>query len=191
MKVDERRMTEGRTARSARPATAAALAALLTAGLAFAACGGPEATEGPRDAPATAEAEQDARQATGDPDARQAPDAPDLVPIRVGGVAIRVAVADDPETRERGLMFRDSLPDDEGMLFVYPTERTLTFWMVNTPLALDIAFADRRGRIVDIQQMEPFDEETTRSRRPAMYALEMRQGWFEDHGVGVGDRIEF
>lgn len=113
------------------------------------------------------------------------------VRIRVGGVEVDVEVADQPEQRQEGLMHRDSLPDDRGMLFVYPDERTLSFWMRNTRIPLDIAFLDRRGRIVDVQQMEPFEEEMTTSRRPAMYALEMRRGWFEDHGVGVGDQVEF
>ncbi len=113
------------------------------------------------------------------------------VRIRVRGVEVDVEVADRPEQRQEGLMHRDSLPENRGMLFVYPDERTLTFWMRNTRIPLDIAFIDRRGRIVDVQQMEPFDEELTSSRRPAMYALEMRLGWFEDHGIGVGDQVEF
>lgn len=111
--------------------------------------------------------------------------------IVVGDVELWVEVADDPEEREEGLMFRESLADDEGMLFVYGTQHTLSFWMKNTPLALDIAFIDASGRIVDIQQMEPFTERTHMSAQPAMYALEMRKGWFADHGVEVGDRVEF
>lgn len=111
--------------------------------------------------------------------------------IRVAGVPVTVEIADDAETRRRGLMHRDSLPEDHGMLFVYSGEDRLSFWMLNTRMALDIAFLDRTGRIVDIQQMEPMSDETHTSREPAMYALEMRRGWFEDHGVTVGDRVEF
>ncbi len=113
------------------------------------------------------------------------------VTIRVAGIDVLVEVADEPVERERGLMFRDSIPENEGMLFVYPQEQTLSFWMKNTPLPLDIAFVDAGGRIVDIQQMEPLTEQTYLSRRPAMYALEMRLGWFGDNEVDVGARVEF
>lgn len=111
--------------------------------------------------------------------------------IRVAGISVTVEIADDAASRERGLMFRESLPPDHGMLFVYETERVLQFWMRNTRLPLDIGFLDRSGRIVDIQQMEPMLEKTHSSRAPAMYALEMAQGWFEEHGVKVGDQVEF
>jgi uncharacterized membrane protein (UPF0127 family) len=113
------------------------------------------------------------------------------VVIRVAGMEVLAEVADEPAERERGLMFRDSLPENEGMLFVYPQEQTLSFWMKNTPLPLDIAFIDAGGRIVDIQQMEPLTEQTYLSRRPAMYALEMRLGWFGDYEVDVGAQVEF
>ena len=151
------------------------------------ACGAAEPGDAAR--AAAAEVEQDA----GTQQAAPAPEAmrEHTARIRVGGIEISVEIADDPAERERGLMFRDSLSDEEGMLFVYGTEQTLSFWMKNTPLALDIAFIDATGLIVDIQQMEPFTEETHLSERPAMYALEMRQGWFADHGVAVGATVEF
>lgn len=111
--------------------------------------------------------------------------------LRVGGVRVRAEVADREAERRRGLMGRDSLPEDHGMLFVYPEQRILSFWMRNTRIPLDIAFIDQRGTIVDVQTMAPHTEEMHRSREPAMYALEMEAGWFEEHGVGVGDRVEF
>ncbi|MFQ5679558.1 MAG: DUF192 domain-containing protein [Gemmatimonadota bacterium] len=111
--------------------------------------------------------------------------------IRVAGIPVTAEIADDQASRERGLMFRESLPPDHGMLFVYESERVLGFWMKNTHIPLDIAFIDRTGRIVDIQQMEAMTETTHSSRAPAMYALEMALGWFAEHGVGVGDRVEF
>jgi hypothetical protein len=129
-------------------------------------------------------------QETGGGDQAEAPG--ELVPIRVGGIEIQVEIADSEAERSRGLMFRESLPENQGMLFVYDTQReTLGFWMRNTLIPLDIAYADREGRIVDIRQMEPRDERTVSSAAPAMYALEMNQGWFEKNGVRVGDRIEF
>lgn len=111
--------------------------------------------------------------------------------IRVGGFPVSVEIADDPQSRSQGLMHRDSLPEDHGMLFVYPQEQTLSFWMRNTRIPLDIAFIDGNGVILEVQQMEPHDDASHQSGQPAMYALELRMGWFEDHGVGPGDRVEF
>ena len=88
-------------------------------------------------------------------------------------------------------MNRDSLPEDHGMLFVYPEEQILSFWMRNTRIPLDIAFIDRNGFILEIQQMQPHDDKSHASKQPAMYALEVRLGWFEDHEVEPGDRVEF
>lgn len=111
--------------------------------------------------------------------------------LDVGGVSVTAEIADTPALRERGLMERDSLPENHGMLFVYPEERDLSFWMRNTPLALDIAFIDRGGTIVNIETMRPNDDANTVSTRPAMYALEMEAGWFEANGVEPGARVGF
>jgi len=113
------------------------------------------------------------------------------VPIKVGGVEALVEIADDEAERSKGLMFRESLPENEGMLFVYEAARSLGFWMRNTLIPLDIAYIDDQGRIIDIQQMEPRDETTHWSKGDAMYALEMNVGWFEAHHVVVGDLVEF
>lgn len=135
--------------------------------------------------------EAGARQETAAAGPRRSPAGLPETTIRVAGIPVTVEVADTEEARQRGLMNRESLPEDRGMLFVYPEERRLSFWMRNTAIALDIAFIDRSGRIVDIQEMEPYDEETIASREPAMYALEMNRGWFEAHGVTPGDAVEF
>jgi uncharacterized membrane protein (UPF0127 family) len=121
---------------------------------------------------------------------------PDGTPIRVervtvGGVPISVEIADTRGLRERGLMNRDSLPADYGMLFVYPDEMIRSFWMRNTRIPLDIAFIDRNGSIINIEQMQAQTDDNTLSAGPAMYALEMNLGWFEAHDVGPGDRLEF
>lgn len=113
------------------------------------------------------------------------------VEVRVGGVPITVEIADTPALRERGLMNRDSLPRNHGMLFVYPDEEVRSFWMRNTRIPLDIAFLDRNGAILNVERMEPQTDENTFSDAPAMYALEMAAGWFEAHDVGAGDRMEF
>lgn len=111
--------------------------------------------------------------------------------LQVAGVTVTAEIADTPALRERGLMERDSLPENHGMLFVYPDEQELSFWMRNTPLALDVAFIDRGGTITNIETMQAHDDESTFSSRPAMYALEMEAGWFEANGVEPGARVGF
>ncbi len=113
-----------------------------------------------------------------------------LVPLTVKGKTIWAEVVKTEEEKARGLMFRDQLGRDEGMLFVYVQEEILTFWMKNTPLPLSIAFLDKRGKIVDLQDMTPFSPRTHASSYPAMYALEMNQGWFKRNGIKVGDTIK-
>ena len=104
------------------------------------------------------------------------------------------------QDHERGLMFRTDLPPDSGMLFVYQNESHEAYWMYHTLLPLSIAFVDRDGTIVDIKDMprlnNPNDAaEASRfvypSVAPYWYALEVNQGWFVEHGVGVGQRFMF
>jgi uncharacterized protein len=108
--------------------------------------------------------------------------------VVIGSDTVVAEVADTPEARERGLMFRTELEDGHGMLFVFRDEDIRSFWMRNTYLPLDIAYLDRTQRIVDIQAMEPHVEELYESVRPAMFALEVPQGWFENQGIAVGDQ---
>ena len=108
-----------------------------------------------------------------------------------GSDTIRAEVANTSETRSRGLMYRDEVPDGTGMLFVFDREPDRSFWMQNTYVALDVAFINANFRIVDIQQMEPESTDIHDGARPAMFALEVRQGWFAEKGIAVGDRCEF
>ena len=107
-----------------------------------------------------------------------------------GSDTVRAEVADTPETRGQGLMFRDAVPDGTGMLFVWDREGERSLWMQNTYVALDVAFIDRNFRIVDIQQMEPQTTDIHDGASPAMFALEVRQGWFAEKGIVVGDRCQ-
>jgi uncharacterized membrane protein (UPF0127 family) len=109
--------------------------------------------------------------------------------IVVGHERVTVEVAATPSARRRGLMHRESLSDDRGMLFVFPEEKRLTFWMRDTHIPLSIAFARSDGTIVHIADMEPRSEQPVSSRLPARYALEMNRGWFLRHGVLEGDAI--
>jgi len=107
----------------------------------------------------------------------------------VGNSRVTAELAANREDRARGLMFRESMPEDHGMLFFYPVEAPLAFWMKNTSLPLSIAFADSGGRILRIADMEPHSEEPIHSGAPVRYALEMNRGWFDRHGVFAGDAI--
>jgi uncharacterized membrane protein (UPF0127 family) len=109
--------------------------------------------------------------------------------IVVGHERVTVEVAATPSARRRGLMHRESLPDERGMLFVFPQEKRLTFWMKDTHIPLSIAFARSDGTIVHIADLEPRSEQPVSSRSPARYALEMNRGWFLRHGVLEGDAI--
>jgi len=170
------------------------LRGLLLVPLAAAAgCGGatPGASGGTSDtsdAPARAAAVQEVGRPRVDPSTGQLIRTDE---VTIGGVPIVVEIADTDALRQLGLMNRDSLAENAGMLFVYPNEQILSFWMRNTRMPLDIAFIDRSGRIVNIEQMEPQTDTTHESRGPAMYALEMEWGWFSAHGVEAGDRLEF
>ena len=120
------------------------------------------------------------------------PEAPTATPpaatawVIFGADTIVAEVARTEAERSQGLMYREELGEDAGMIFIFPEASVRSFWMQNTYLALDIAFMDPSFRIVDIQQMEPMTTTSHTSRAPAMYALETNQGWFAEHGVTVG-----
>jgi len=86
-------------------------------------------------------------------------------------------------------MYRDSLPANSGMVFVYPDAKERSFWMKDTRVPLSIAYVDADGVIVHLADMTPLDTTGVPSEKPAMYALEMNKGWFATHDVTVGDRI--
>jgi uncharacterized membrane protein (UPF0127 family) len=111
--------------------------------------------------------------------------------IVVRGHVLEVEIVADDVSRARGLMFREEMADNGGMLFVYPADEPMGFWMRNTPLPLSIAFLDGRGRIINIADMEPFDERMHFSEGEARYALEVHQGWFARRRIGPGDQCEF
>lgn len=87
-------------------------------------------------------------------------------------------------------MFRKSLEKNHGMLFIFSSPRTLSFWMKNTLIPLDIAYIDSTGKIVDIQSMQPETLTPHPSASEAQYALEMNQGWFREQKIGIGTPIK-
>jgi uncharacterized protein len=113
------------------------------------------------------------------------------IDLRLGQAHVMAEVAESPQSRETGLMFRDSLPPDHGMLFVFETPQRVNFWMKNTRIPLSIGFIDSAGTLLEIRDMQPFDETPILSRSERIaYALEVNRGWFERNHVPAGTKIE-
>ncbi len=115
------------------------------------------------------------------------------VTLLIGAERVDLYVADNDSTRNEGLMFvsDDELEENHGMIFVFEREEPLSFWMRNTIIPLDIAYLDKSGRILNILTMRPLDVDTKyASEGPAQYAIEMKAGWFENKGIGAGERID-
>jgi uncharacterized membrane protein (UPF0127 family) len=115
---------------------------------------------------------------------------PSTVELSIKGHRVVAEVAGTVQARAIGLMNRFSLRPDHGMLFVFEEPQPQAFWMKNTYIPLSIAFIDATGRIINIEDMAPQTETTHPSRGPALYALEMKKGWFAERGIGEGDRAE-
>src|SRR5574337_420001 len=106
--------------------------------------------------------------------------------LAIGGHKLVAEVAATVPTRTTGLMNRFSLQPDHGMLFVFDAPQPLAFWMKNTYVPLSIAFIARDGTIINIEDMAPQTESTHPSRGLALYALEMKKGWFAERGITAG-----
>lgn len=117
--------------------------------------------------------------------------------IRVGKTPLAVEIADTPEKTAQGLMYRTSMGENEGMLFIFQDVQLRSFWMKNTFLPLSIGFFDEGRALLEILDMEPVKSEmemrppSYMSQKPAKYALEVNRGWFQKHKIKVGDRFEF
>jgi uncharacterized protein len=113
-----------------------------------------------------------------------------IVELKILNASLYAEVADTPQASENGLMFRDSLPDDRGMLFIFEQPKTASFWMRNTKIPLSIAYVDSTGKILEIESMKPLDETVVPSVSDQVaYALEVNQGWFARHGIAPGAKI--
>jgi uncharacterized protein len=111
--------------------------------------------------------------------------------LRILNANLNAEVADSPQTSENGLMFRDSLPEDRGMLFVFEQPKTASFWMKNTKIPLSIAYIDSTGKILEIKSLKPLDETAVPSASDQVaFALEVNQGWFGRHGISPGAQID-
>jgi uncharacterized protein len=111
------------------------------------------------------------------------------IALTAGMHVIRAEVAATPEQRQMGLMYRRDLAANDGMLFVFDQPMPQCFWMKNTPTPLTIAFVADDGSIVNLADMQPFDERSHCSARPVRYVLEMHQGWFAKRGIKSGFKL--
>ncbi len=111
------------------------------------------------------------------------------IQLSAGMHLVRAEVADDFETRGRGLMFRKSLEPNHGMLFVFEEAAEHCMWMKNTLIPLSVAFIAADGTLVNIADMKPKDETTHCATRPVPFALEMERGWFASRGIRPGQKL--
>jgi len=119
---------------------------------------------------------------------------PAVVLSRKGGASsvVLVEVADTPDTQSRGLMFRNHLDPDHGMVFLFDTEKDHSFWMKNTPIPLDMIFISRDGRIVGIHRnAEPFSLRPITVGNPSRVVLEVNGGFAVEHGLAVADHVTY
>ena len=121
--------------------------------------------------------------------AQDGPQKLEAIRLTAGFHVITAEVAQTPEQRAIGLMNRPTMGANDGMLFVFERPGQQCFWMKNTLLPLSVAFLDDAGTVVNIEDMKPQDETTHWSRGFALYAVEMKQGWFASRGIVAGDVI--
>jgi uncharacterized protein len=112
------------------------------------------------------------------------------IALNAGIHVIRAELAQTPEERTIGLMFRASMPVNDGMLFTFERPGVQCFWMKNTLLPLSAAFVADDGRIVNIEDMQPQTEASHCSAKPVRFVLEMNQGWFARRGIKPGSKLQ-
>jgi uncharacterized protein len=107
-------------------------------------------------------------------------------------VEFLVEIADTAGKRQMGLQYRQSLADDRGMIFLFPSESVQTFWMKNTPISLDMIFINRNRKIVGIvESTVPFSLDSRSVTEPSQYVLEINGGLARRHGIETGDSVRF
>jgi uncharacterized membrane protein (UPF0127 family) len=112
------------------------------------------------------------------------------IALEIKGHKLTAEVAATDGARMTGLMHRRMMPENRGMLFVFPYAAPQSFWMMNTYIPLSIAFVDEHGAIINVTDMQPLTTDSHPSAKPAKYALEMNQGWFAKRGIKAGAKIE-
>jgi len=112
-----------------------------------------------------------------------------MLELFAGMHRIEAEVAATPGSRQTGMMLRTVMASQRGMLFVFAEAADQCMWMRNTLLPLSVAFLDEKGKIINVEDMQPKTDANHCSARPARYALEMNLGWFGSRGLGAGFSI--
>ena len=112
-----------------------------------------------------------------------------LKQIMIKKVPLKVKVANTKKQKSAGLQNVDNLPNNHGMLFCYPKAKILSFWMKDTIIPLSIAFIDENKIITQIEDLDPRDMKSVKSKNRSKWALEVNKGWFEENNINVGDEI--
>ncbi len=114
---------------------------------------------------------------------------PKTATLRIGGHALKVEVVSTDEERMKGLMFREKLGKNDGMLFIFDEPAYHAMWMKNTLIPLSVAFVTREGVILNILDMEPKSLDSHQSAGPSVYAIETNKGWFAERRIKAGDAV--
>jgi uncharacterized membrane protein (UPF0127 family) len=112
------------------------------------------------------------------------------VTLTAGMHVIKAEVAANDAERQQGLMFREKMGSNEGMVFLFDRPAEVCMWMKNTLIPLSVAFLDEKGKIINIEDMQPQTTDSHCTRKPARYALEMNLGWFRQKNIKPGTSIE-
>ena len=110
--------------------------------------------------------------------------------MQIGNKPFELEIANTPDARQTGLMRRDSMPADHGMIFIFRESREWSFYMKNTRIPLDIVFLDAGGGVISIKQMKPYDLSTTFADGPAKWAIELKKDAAATAGLKVGDKLQ-
>ncbi|MDP0499444.1 MAG: DUF192 domain-containing protein [Verrucomicrobiota bacterium JB022] len=112
-------------------------------------------------------------------------------PIQLGDQTINVQLAISPREGQQGLMYRESLDENEGMIFLYQAPQPMSFWMQNVPINLSIGFFDPQGRLKEVYTMFAYNTQSIKSRSSNLqFAIEMRDGWYRDHNIAAGTQLD-
>lgn len=112
-----------------------------------------------------------------------------VTPLTAGMYLIQAEVAQTEAERQQGLMFREHMQANEGMVFLFGQPAGICMWMKNTLIPLSVAFLDKEGTIINIEEMQPKTLNSHCATKPAYYALEMNAGWFKKHNIKPGMKI--
>lgn len=113
-----------------------------------------------------------------------------VISLTAGMHVIQAEVVATEAERQQGLMYRERMGPNEGMVFLFEAPAGVCMWMKNTFIPLSVAFIDESGRIVNIEDMQPQTTDSHCAKKPVRYALEMNQGWFKRKNIKPGSMIE-